>query len=146
GALLAMTNDTVEQMVGHRTRVAQLRPERWHETEDQALERYLELERRSDGAYGALLAAPRAWLLVAFIGLAPAFVGGGAATALAVAIGGVVLAYQAFARLAQGVAELALARIAWRRLEPLYAAAATRPEPGMPELAVAAADEIGAAG
>ena len=33
-ARLGMTHDLVEQMVGYRTRLAQQRPDRWHEGED----------------------------------------------------------------------------------------------------------------
>ena len=37
---VGMTNDSIERMVGHRTRLAQEARERWHQGEDQALERY----------------------------------------------------------------------------------------------------------
>jgi hypothetical protein len=37
-ARLGLTHDLVERMVGHRTRLAQETPERWHDGEDQAME------------------------------------------------------------------------------------------------------------
>jgi ATP-binding cassette, subfamily B, bacterial len=39
-ARLTMTNDLVEGMVGHRTRLAQEARARWNEGEDEALDRY----------------------------------------------------------------------------------------------------------
>jgi len=44
-ARLSMTNDLTERMVGHRTRLAQEARQKWHEGEDEELERYLELSR-----------------------------------------------------------------------------------------------------
>src|SRR5262249_25354096 len=38
---LALTNDLIERMVGHRTRLAQERVEGWHTGEDRAVEGYL---------------------------------------------------------------------------------------------------------
>ncbi|MGD0136367.1 MAG: ABC transporter ATP-binding protein, partial [Bryobacteraceae bacterium] len=38
---LRMTHDLVESMAGHRTRLAQLAADRWHDGEDEALENYL---------------------------------------------------------------------------------------------------------
>ena len=43
-----MTNDLVERMVGHRTRLAQEDREHWHDEEDAILERYLKLSERLD--------------------------------------------------------------------------------------------------
>jgi len=39
---LALTGLTVEHIVGHRTRLAQELPDRWHDSEDEALARYLD--------------------------------------------------------------------------------------------------------
>ena len=102
---LAITNDLVERMVGHRTRLAQESPEHWHDGEDQALERYLGLSRAMDRNLGLLIAiVPRGWLFVGLIGLAPPFVSGNASQiSLAVGLGGLLLAYQALDRLAMGL-------------------------------------------
>lgn len=63
---LAMTNDLIERMVGHRTRLAQEPRAAWHEGEDQQTERYLEISsirlerpcsyrhRNQPGAFGLL--------------------------------------------------------------------------------------------
>lgn len=135
----AMTHDLVERMLGQRTRLAQEAPERWHESEDQALERYLALSALLDGMaarLGALL--PRGWLILGLLGLAPGFVTGRASAAvLAVSLGGVLLGYEALDKLSRGLADLAGAAIAWRGVAPLFHAAARSEVPGSPVLAVA---------
>jgi ATP-binding cassette subfamily B protein len=82
---------------------------------------------------------PRGWFVVALLGLAPAFLAGNRSTAaLAVGIGGILLAYRAFGTLVQGLEKLTAAAIAWERVQ-LFWRAATRREPiGQPDLAVAA--------
>jgi len=63
-ARLSMTNDLTERMVGHRTRLAQEARQKWHEGEDEELERYLELSESTDAAAALLTAlAPRGWLV-----------------------------------------------------------------------------------
>ena len=123
-ARLALTGVTVEHIVGHRTRLAQELAERWHDREDEALVRYLDrsvaLDRR---ALALLVIAPRGWLLVGLAALIPAFVAGADTGALATAIGGAVLAWLSLTRLANGADQLATARVAWRRVAPLFHAA-----------------------
>jgi ATP-binding cassette subfamily B protein len=123
-ARLALTGVTVEHIVGHRTRLAQELPERWHVREDDALWRYVDrsvaLDRR---ALALLVIAPRGWLLIGLAALAPAFIAGADTGALATAIGGVVLAWLSLTRLANGADQLATARVAWRRVAPLFRAA-----------------------
>ena len=126
---LGMTNDLVERMVGHRTRLAQEAPARWHDGEDQALARYLELSETMDRSGALLLAlAPRGWLVLGLLGLAPSFVSGhGSPALLAVGLGGLLLAFRALQKLAAGLVHLAGAAIAWMQVAPLFHAAA-RPE------------------
>jgi ATP-binding cassette subfamily B protein len=123
---LDMTHDLVEQMVGHRTRLAQQRPERWHETEDQFLPSYVEFSRRMDRAAVQLqLLTARGWLVVGLLGVGPTFVFGRASTAsIAVGIGGVLLAYRALTRLSVGLTGLAGAVVAWQRAAKLFDTAA----------------------
>jgi ATP-binding cassette subfamily B protein len=123
---LRMTHDLVESMVGHRTRLAQLPPDRWHQGEDQALESYLKSSKVLDDSTAALLTiVPRGWLVVALLGLSPAFVRGDASTArVAIAVGGMLLAYRAFRRCASGAWQIAGAAVAWERVSTLFDAAA----------------------
>jgi ATP-binding cassette subfamily B protein len=126
---LAMTHDLVESMVGHRTRLAQLPPDRWHEGEDEALEHYRKVSRAMDRSTTALIAiVPRGWLVLALLGLTPAFMGGVSSTAkMAIAVGGMLLAYRALKRLTAGAWQVAGAAVAWERVSTLYHSA-TRPE------------------
>jgi ATP-binding cassette subfamily B protein len=122
---LELTSLTVERCIGHRTRLAQEAPDRWHAGEDEALSRYLdrsaELDRRS---LALLVSVPRGWLIVGLCALAPAFVAGAEPTALAAGTGGVVLVWLSLARLCNGVDQLAAAHVAWQRVGPLFHAAA----------------------
>lgn len=125
---LAMTHDLVERMVGHRTRLAQELPERWHHGEDEALERYLGASRQLDRAQVALAALPRVWLVAGILGLGAAFTSrAGSLPGLAAALLGVLLVYAALSELIGGLDLLAGAGIAWSRIRPLLDAAA-RPE------------------
>jgi ATP-binding cassette subfamily B protein len=131
---LRMTHDLVESMVGHRTRLAQLPPDRWHDGEDEALHRYLTASKAMDNSTTALLAIlPRGWLLLSLAGLIPAFASGIHSPApVAIAVGGMLLAYRAFKRLAAGAWQLAGAAVAWQRVAVLYrAASGVEPAPGL---------------
>ncbi len=130
-ARLEMTNDLIERMVGHRTRLAQEAPARWHDGEDQAVERYLAQGTMLDRTALLQAVVGRGWLLVALLGLSPAFVSGAASpAALAVSVGGVLLAYRALAKLSASLSSLLSAAIAWRQVAPLVKAAARAEEAG----------------
>jgi ATP-binding cassette, subfamily B, bacterial len=124
-ARLDLTHDLVERMVGHRTRIVQKAPADQHEGEDESLERYVSKSRRFDRAFVPLAGGlPRGWLIVGLLGLAPAFIFGSAdATSLAIALGGVLLAYRAFAAVVAGLAALLRAGIAAKEVMPLFSAA-----------------------
>ncbi len=126
---MEMTQDLVEAMVGHRTRLAQERRENWHEQEDRALDKYLELSRLTDRTGSWLIGAiSRGWLLVGLLCLVPGIVAGKSAPSdIAIVLGGVLLAFTAFKRLTAAFADLAGAWTSGQRLAPLFRAAA-RPE------------------
>jgi len=124
-----MTNDLVERMVGHRTRLIQEDPQHWHDDEDQGLERYLRLSESMD-RIGIQLNAVifRGWLLVGMLGVIVPFMGGSPSPAmLAISLGGVLLASQALNKLASGAQSLVSLLNAWQQVGPLFHAAA-RPE------------------
>jgi len=120
-----MTQDLVESMVGHRTRLVQQGHEEWHQSEDLALDRYLEVSRGLDGAGSWLIAAiPRGWLLAGLSCLAPSIIAGtSVSTQTAILLGGILLAYAAFRKLAGSFADVAAGWVAWRRIRPLFDAA-----------------------
>jgi ATP-binding cassette, subfamily B, bacterial len=136
-ARLEMTHEMIEKMVGHRTRLAQERPERWHEGEDRALDDYVRHSRTMDRLLALLLAGPhRIWMVLAAIGIAPVVASGGelVISSLAIAVGGILLARSALMRISTGAASLAAAAIAWRRVKPLFEAASKERTPAMPDL------------
>ncbi len=130
----SLAQDLVERMLGHRTRIAQEPPERWHAEEDRRLAHYLERSRRADRSTFELSAcvAP-CFALLAIAALGWSYVAGTSApTALAIGIGAVLLGQQALARLSAGLVQLATCTAAWGQVAPLYAAAARPEEAGLP--------------
>jgi ATP-binding cassette subfamily B protein len=130
---LAMTHALVERMVGHRTRLAQDSPRTWHVGEDQELDTYLNLSRSIDRITALLTALiPRGWLLVGLLGLMPAIAAGRATTgAVAIGVGGTLLAYEACQKFAMSLGHLVGAVLAWHQVTPLFTAA-IRPQVATP--------------
>ena len=137
---LAMTNDLTERMVGHRTRLAQESRPHWHDGEDEDLERYLEMSQKMDRAAARLTAVvPRGWLVLGMLGLTWAFVASqGLNIRLAIALGGILLAYRALKRLSLGLISFADAIISWQKVAPLFKAAGRPQLQGSPAVAFAA--------
>ena len=123
-----ITSDLVEQMVGHRTRLAQQSPSRWHDGEDDALDRYQALSRAMDRRESFVRSMPQAWYLLGLVAMLPTFVHNASSSAsIAVAIGGMLFGGGALARLANGLTRVGEAVVAWDEVKPMYDAAA-RPE------------------
>jgi ATP-binding cassette subfamily B protein len=137
-ARLGLTHGLVERMVGHRTRLAQEPRERWHDGEDQTLERYVVLSKQMDGAAVVQALVPSGWLMLGLLGLTPSLVAGsGTPGALAVSLGGILLASGALAQLMMGLSHLLGAMIAWKQVA-LFFHAGARPEvSGSPTFALA---------
>lgn len=144
GVRLNMTHELVENMVGHRTRLAQLSPDQWHRGEDEALERYLKISKLMDDSTLSLFAlVPRGWLVLGLIGLAPAFIQGAAsASKIAIAVGGMLLAYRALRRLTSGAWQLSGAAVAWERVAVLYRAAAKSEPVGLLDIQTTAGSPL----
>jgi ABC-type multidrug transport system fused ATPase/permease subunit len=142
---LTLTHELVERLVGHRTRLAQEGRERWHDGEDQAMARYLERSAAMDRTAAWLIAVvPRGWLFLGLLGLAPAFVAGHSSpAALAIGLGGMLLAYRALQKLAAGVWHLAGAAIAWEQVAPLFRAASRTEVGGAPSFALTSESDAG---
>lgn len=121
-----MTNDLVERLVGHRTRLIQEDPRHWHDDEDQTLERYLKLSESMD-RIGIQLNAfiYRGWIVVGLLGIAIPFIASAPPPyMLAISLGGVLLASQALGKLASGAQSLASLLNTWQQVGPLFNAAA----------------------
>ena len=134
---MSITNDLVESMVGHRTRLAQEPREHWHDKEDQSLEHYFRSSQSMDRILVILSTfVPRGWLVIGIAGLALNFVRGDSSTGLlAIGLGGVLLAYAALRRIAAGMSQLTDAVIAWQQVSLIFHAGAqqssAKPEPAL---------------
>jgi ATP-binding cassette subfamily B protein len=129
-AYRGMTNNLVERMVGHRTRLAQEAPHTWHAGEDQELAHYQTLSQAFDRSEFYLSALPASWLLVGLAGLVPDLLTAPATMPhLAVSLGGVMLAYQAFLAIQLGMQSLIQLGLSWQQVKPVFHAAARPEEP-----------------
>ena len=120
-----MINALIERMVGHRTRLAQEPPQDWHDDEDQLQARYLAVSREADGSAVQMAGIlTRGWLVLGVLGMAYPLVSGHSdLSGIALAIGGVMLATQAWNHLALGMESLIGVFNAWRQIGPLFWAA-----------------------
>lgn len=129
-----MTDDLVERMIGHRTRLAQEPLEQRHLEEDRLLARYVDLSAGMDReALRLRVLLPRAWFLAGILALGPAFVWGDpTSTALGIAIGGVLIAFRALGNLGEGLEQVIAAVIAWERIRLFWRAGSAVPRPAAP--------------
>ncbi|MEI6776532.1 MAG: ABC transporter ATP-binding protein [Chloroflexales bacterium] len=128
-----MTDDLVEAMVGHRTRLVQEDRTRWHEAEDRALTNYLHSSTGMDWTKAILAILPRVWTIVALVALSPAILGGTDPQVLAISLGGIILAQQGFSALARSANSIAILVTVWRPVRPLLRSGAA-PQNGAPAL------------
>ncbi len=120
----AMTNDLVERMVGHRTRLAQEDLAHRHDEEDVLLERYVRLQAGEDRAESRLSLMPRGWIVVGLAGFVYILMAQQPDTAqLAITLGGILLAAGALTNMTTGMQSVFDVRNAWREVEDLFAAA-----------------------
>lgn len=132
-----LTNTLVERMVGHRSRIAQEHPSRWHLAEDEALEGYLARSASLDRLEVTIRSLlPRGWVVAALLVLGlGATLSAGTSVAVAVASGAILMATGALHRFAGGLGALTDALVAWEQVQPLWTAGGLAPSPGAPALA-----------
>ena len=121
-ARLALTHELIEQMVGHRTRLAQERAGRRIARDDAALHGYHQDAAAMDAAALPLQTLlPSGWMLAALALLVPGFMAGGSAAAtLAISLGGILMAQRALGGLVGGLSSLARAGVAWQQVSALF--------------------------
>jgi ATP-binding cassette, subfamily B, bacterial len=129
---LALTHELIEQMVGHRTRLAQERVLRRDARDDALLHGHLQQSAAMDAAAVPLqTVVPSGWIVVALAALAPVFASGQAsAVGLAISLGGVLLAQRALGSMAGGLSSLGRAVIAWQQVGEMVRAGAGQDAPG----------------
>ena len=143
---LDMTNSLIEGMIGHRTRLAQERPDRRNPSEDRQLQGYLRSSAKMDFASVTVLAGlPFAWAVAGLIGLIPAFVAASPASpaSLAISLGGLLIAQRAFSGISGGLAGLARAGFAWTQVAEIFRSGRENTDPG-PFLTLAQLRGVGA--
>ncbi|MCE7985998.1 MAG: ABC transporter ATP-binding protein [Caldilinea sp. CFX5] len=120
-----LTNDLVERMVAHRTRLAQEEKSTWHLAEDQQLDHYHTLTHRLDNGQRLLSSLlNRGWFLVGLTGvLYPLLQGVTNPIGLAISLAGILLAGSAFAALRSTIITLATLYATWRDVGLLFQAA-----------------------
>ncbi|HEX7597409.1 MAG TPA: ABC transporter ATP-binding protein, partial [Polyangia bacterium] len=131
-ARMVLTDELVETMVGYRTLVAQQPAARQHQEDDRGLAVYGRKQAALDSEMARLsVLLPRGWLVLAVTSLAPGFAAGSTQSGgLAVSLGGILLVYLAFRRVALETGPgLANAFLGWRRTRPLFQAAAQAHDP-----------------
>ncbi len=119
-----LTDHLVEVMIGHRTRLAQQPPDRWHAQDDVRLTGVLTAEQALNRSESLLLALPRGWLLLGIAALCPAFVAGVEPATFATAIGGVLLAQRGLTTSIGGANRLLAATVSLRKAAPMLRATA----------------------
>lgn len=134
---LDLTHDLIERMTGHRTCLAQEPAEGRERRQDRELLGFFQTSRQMDDA--ALPLADfisRGWMIVGVVGLAPGFLASTATpAAVAISLGGVMLASRALTKISGGTAALARAWIAWERIAELFHAARLTSAPACPAAA-----------
>ncbi len=141
-----LTQELVERMGGHRTRLAQRNPRRWHEGEDELLARYGTLAGGIDRFEVGMQIVPYAWLAAGLLMIAPGFVRGDAPLALAIGLGGTMMSFASLGQVAQGMRQVVEAAAGWRQIAPLFAAAARPSVAPAPAIAVLEPRRASAAG
>lgn len=124
-----LSHRLIERMVGHRTRLAQQSPEHWHDGEESDRSEYERLAIPMDRLAVVLRSTMhRGWMVV---GVASVALARGTPEQTAAAVGGVLLAFQAFQLLALGLVQLSGAAVAWRGVGPLLRL--PEPSPSSPQ-------------
>lgn len=115
-----LTQLTVDEMIGHDTRLVQQRPEYWHTAEDPPLAEHVTSHQQVDRHARLLAILPRIWMVIATLALVPSFLRTSAVLPLTAAIVGVLFAGQGFATLQGLVQTLGTSFAAWQRVRPVF--------------------------
>lgn len=121
---LSMTQNTIERILGHTTRLQSETAGTWHEEEDQILSVYGDLSRRKDRLLtliGVLI--PYGWLLVGIAGVIPAFLSGTVSpAALGISFLAIIKIFEFLDNLSGSIQGIGRAWVAWIQASTLMAA------------------------
>jgi ATP-binding cassette, subfamily B, bacterial len=142
---LEITQELIERIIGHRTRLVQQPPERRHEGEDDCLARYVEQSRSTDRlAIVGMAVVPRCWVMGAVAAMAPGIISGKLdPAAIGSQVGIIMLAHTALRTLSSSLASLSGAAIAAERCVDFLRAARIVEAPGDPAVAASAFTDTG---
>ena len=129
-----MTNELLERLQGHSTRLIQ--ETNWYEEEDQALADYLVVAKTYDRNRTRLLVIiPNGWAMVGLLGIATTFIFQPEAfITLGISFLVMLLVYQQLEILAWGSVEIIRALTAWQLIQPLNLAATRESNQGTQSL------------
>jgi ATP-binding cassette subfamily B protein len=120
-----MTNDMVERMVGYRTRLIQENPLHWHDEEEQIISNYMGMSKKMDN-WGIIIQGVNghAWLIFSMPVILYAFLTQSCGMGvMAIGVGGIILASQAFTQFSVSVIRIIQVLAAWDYINPLFQAA-----------------------
>ena len=123
---MALTDDLVDKIIGHRTRAIQQSPKQRHATEDFELSEYAQVAQRLDRTRALTTVMPRLWLTVGAGILLAAFVARAPLAALVYSGLGILLCFRALVAFFPAVERLVEWYTAWRGIEALIAAGKQR--------------------
>ena len=119
-----MTNNLVERMIGHQTRLVQEKRSQWHESEDQALAHYESLSKKRDQFEARLVAfIPYGWLVMGLVGISYRFIIQPEAVTLAISFLAILTAFQGLKDLSLKLRGLVRAMTSYMDVQPILRAA-----------------------
>lgn len=122
---VSLTNDFVERVLGHRTRLAQQLPEDWYSDDDRELATYADTRARVDRLSIAIETLPRAWFVGAVLLSLPGLFAPDASLVLIVAT--LLLGMRAVSRVSSLALTYGRVRSAWDGIGPIFRAGARGP-------------------
>ncbi|MBZ0112971.1 MAG: ABC transporter ATP-binding protein/permease [Thermoanaerobaculia bacterium] len=119
---IALAEDMVDAMIGHRTLLAQGN-QPGQERQDVSIANYLSAGRSMDATRRRLDLLPRVWMILSVMTLAPSWLSASVdPTAMAIGVGATLLGYRALERGTRGLSQLAAAFISWQQVSSLVSA------------------------
>jgi ATP-binding cassette subfamily B protein len=118
-----MTNELVEKMIGHQTRLVQEKQRLWHEDEDRVLAHYESLSKKRDQFEAWLVAfTPYGWLVLGLVAISYQFISQPEAVTLAISTLAILTAFQALKDLSLKLRGLVRAVTSYQQIKPILQA------------------------